>query len=167
MRSCLRSPARIQVILLSCDSFNSITNKPVCLFETPGDHLHQTVLTELRPLLGNNVLKTLQTSDFWEDKHIQEITRTEWLRCINWLGYSPQQLNEPAISTPCQDNIHLVKYVMQNNRPYKNISQVLYKRLSVIYLFLYSVITYVEDHNFDLKESKQKQRTLENEGKCQ
>ncbi|XP_027701036.1 nicotinamide/nicotinic acid mononucleotide adenylyltransferase 3 [Vombatus ursinus] len=114
-----------------------------------------TAAPELKLLCGSDVLKTFQTPNLWKDEHIQEIVEKFGLVCVTRAGHDPKQyISESAILTRYQHNIHLVKNVVQSDLSATAIRQALCRGQSVKYLLPDSVISYIEDHNLYLEESK-------------
>uniref|UniRef100_A0A8D0F4Z3 Nicotinamide/nicotinic acid mononucleotide adenylyltransferase 3 n=1 Tax=Strix occidentalis caurina TaxID=311401 RepID=A0A8D0F4Z3_STROC len=148
--------SRIPLILLACGSFNPITNMHMRLFEVARDHLHQTVLPELKLLCGADFLQTFKTPNLWKEEHIKEIVEKFGLVCISRAGSDPSQyINESDLLTKFQHNIFLVKEWIQNEISATQIRYALCRGLSVKYLVPDSVISYIAQHNIYTEESEQ------------
>ncbi|XP_015676763.1 nicotinamide/nicotinic acid mononucleotide adenylyltransferase 3 isoform X2 [Protobothrops mucrosquamatus] len=141
------------LILLACGSFNPITNMHMRLFELARDHLHQTVVPELKLLCGADVLKTFQTPNLWKKEHIIEIVERFGLVCVSRAGHDPSQyITNLEFLNNCQHNIHLVKEWVLNEISATSIRCALRKGQSVKYLIPDSVISYIKQHNIYIEK---------------
>ncbi|KAM8805278.1 nicotinamide/nicotinic acid mononucleotide adenylyltransferase 3 [Eudromia elegans] len=149
--------SRIPLVLLACGSFNPITNMHMRLFELARDHLHQTVLPELKLLCGADILQTFKTPNLWKEEHIKEIVENFGLVCISRAGSDPRQyIHESDLLTKYQHNIFLVKEWIQNEISATQIRKALCRGLSVKYLLPDAVISYIAHHNLYTEESERK-----------
>ncbi|XP_048170702.1 nicotinamide/nicotinic acid mononucleotide adenylyltransferase 3 isoform X3 [Corvus hawaiiensis] len=149
--------SRIPVILLACGSFNPTTNMHMRLFELARDHLHQTVLPELKLLCGADFLQTFKTPNLWKEEDIKEIVEKFGLVCISRAGSDPSQyIQESDLLTKFQHNIFLVKEWIQNEISATQIRSALCRGQSVKYLIPDSVIAYIAHHNIYTEESERK-----------
>ncbi|XP_030909219.2 nicotinamide/nicotinic acid mononucleotide adenylyltransferase 3 isoform X2 [Melopsittacus undulatus] len=149
--------SRIPLILLACGSFNPITNMHMRLFELSRDHLHQTVLPELKLLCGADFLQTFKTPNLWKEEHITEVVEKFGLVCVSRAGSDPaQHIKESELLSKFQHNIFLVKEWIQNEISATQIRYALRRGLSVKYLIPDSVIAYIAHHNIYTEESERK-----------
>ncbi|XP_066477255.1 nicotinamide/nicotinic acid mononucleotide adenylyltransferase 3 isoform X2 [Tiliqua scincoides] len=145
------------LLLLACGSFNPITNMHMRLFELARDHLHQTVVPELKLLCGADFLKTFHTPNLWKEEHVREILEKFGLVCISRAGSDPfRDISASELLSRYRQNIYVVRERIRNEISATSIRHALRKGQSVKYLLPDSVISYIKQHNIYTEESERK-----------
>uniref|UniRef100_A0A4W3JQ93 Nicotinamide/nicotinic acid mononucleotide adenylyltransferase 3 n=1 Tax=Callorhinchus milii TaxID=7868 RepID=A0A4W3JQ93_CALMI len=156
VRLCSKMVSKVPVVLLACGSFNPITNIHLRIFELARDHLHQTVLPQLKLLCGADVLGTFHIPNLWKDEHIEEIVGKFGMVCISRDGAAPRRfIYESDILFKHRRNIHVVREWVQNDISATHIRRALRRGQSVKYLVPDNVIDYIKEHNIYTVESEQ------------